>query len=395
MTPAEEQALLARVVRLVQAGEKELVPTERLQPVASYLDPARFAAEQALFRRLPVVVAASAELPSPGDFITHDWSGLPLLVARGEDGRARVMLNVCRHRGTRLVGSAAAPERGCRRQLVCPYHAWSYGCDGAFRGAPDRTHFPSLEHAPGESGLTTLPTEERHGLVWTTLTRDAPLDVAGWLGGLDGDLAELALARHSLHRPLSFEKRLNWKLAFDVFLEAYHVKYAHARSIYKYFFDNLAVFERVGPHMRNLFPKRSAAEIKLTDRSVSKIRLRDHANVLYTLLPNGFLLAQPDHVSFVQVWPVGLDRTRLVVSTLLPREPVHEASYWDKNVDIFLGAIEEDYALGESIQAGLASGANLHLRFGRAEQSLAWFHEELDRLLERSDGLSDGKNPQV
>jgi phenylpropionate dioxygenase-like ring-hydroxylating dioxygenase large terminal subunit len=385
MTPAEEQALIERVVGLVAAGEKDLVPTERLQPVTSYLDPARFAAEQALFRRLPVVVAASAELPSPGDFVTHDWSGLPLLIARGEDGQARVMLNVCRHRGTRLVGSASTPERGCRRALVCPYHAWSYGCDGAFRGAPDRAHFPSLERAPDDSGLTTLPSEERHGLIWAVLTRDAPLDVAGWLGRLDDDLAALELRRHSLFRPLSLEKRLNWKLAFDVFLEAYHLKYAHARSIYKYFFDNLGIFERVGRHMRNLFPKRSLAEDSFTDRSVNK--LRDHANVLYTLLPNCFLLAQPDHVSFVQVWPAELDRTRVVVSTLLPPAPAHEPAYWDKNVDIFLGAIEEDYALGESIQAGLASGANRHLRFGRAEQSLAWFHEEIDALLEVSHNV--------
>jgi phenylpropionate dioxygenase-like ring-hydroxylating dioxygenase large terminal subunit len=392
MNRAEEEALLERARQLVQAGEKDLVSTERLQPVAGYLDPERFAAERALFRRLPVVVAASAELPSPGDFLTHDWSGLPLYIARGEDGRARVMLNVCRHRGTRLVGSTAAPERGCRRALVCPYHAWSYGCDGAFRGAPDRAHFPSLDRAPDENGLATLPTEERHGLVWTVLTPGAPLDVAAWLGRLDEDLAGLALARHSLFRPISFEKRLNWKLAFDVFLEAYHLKYAHARSIYKYFFDNLGLFERVGHHMRNLFPKRSIAEIKLTDRSVSK--LRDHANVLYTLVPNCFLLAQPDHVSFVQVWPAALDRTRVVVSTLLPADPasrpVEDPGYWDKNVDIFLGAIEEDYALGESIQGGLHSGANRHLRFGRAEQSLAWFHEAVENLL-----AADGVSPKV
>ena len=372
-----ELALLDRAQHLASSGDKDVVATEHRRPVASYLDPARFAAERALLGRLPVVVAASGELASPGDFVTHDASGMPLLLARGEDGRVRVFLNVCRHRGSRLVGTTGGTERGCRRSFVCRYHAWSYGCDGALRSLPDRAHFPSLEAEP--RGLAELPAEERHGLVWTVTTPGAQLDLDAWLGPLDDDLAALGLGAHRPYRPTVMEKRLNWKLAFDVFLEAYHLKYAHARSIYKYFIDNLGLFERVGRHMRNLFPKRSVLDPDFTDRSV--IKLRHHANILYTLFPNTLVLVQPDHVTLFQVWPTDLDRTRVVASTLLPPEPAHDTDYWDKNVDILLGAVDEDYALGESIQEGLASGANSELLFGRSEQSLAWFHEEVEHLL--------------
>ena len=41
-----------------------------------------------------------------GDFVTHDLAGVPVLLARGREGRVRAFLNVCRHRGSRLVAAA-------------------------------------------------------------------------------------------------------------------------------------------------------------------------------------------------------------------------------------------------------------------------------------------------
>ena len=51
-----------------------------------------------------------------------------VVVIGGEDGRPRAFLNVCRHRGARLVEEA---EGSVRKRLRCPYHAWSYDLDGA------------------------------------------------------------------------------------------------------------------------------------------------------------------------------------------------------------------------------------------------------------------------
>ena len=57
-----------------------------------------------------------------------------VVVIGGEDGRPRAFLNVCRHRGARVV---TEPEGRVKRRLRCPYHAWSYGLDGSLR--PPRT----------------------------------------------------------------------------------------------------------------------------------------------------------------------------------------------------------------------------------------------------------------
>ena len=43
------------------------------------------------------------------------------------------------------------------------------------------------------------------------------------------------------------------------------------------------------------------------------------------------------------------------------------------------GALAEDFAIGESIQSGLPSGANDELRFGRCEGALDRFNRIVER----------------
>ena len=85
---------------------------------AAYTSPARFAEEQArIFRRRAVALAPSALLPEAGMATTHDGYGVPILVTRDARRSVRAFVNVCRHRGTRLV-EGTEPAK-CPR-LVCP-----------------------------------------------------------------------------------------------------------------------------------------------------------------------------------------------------------------------------------------------------------------------------------
>ena len=69
---------------------------------------------------------------------------------------AHVFLNVCQHRGTRLVEGS---EAVCAAKLVCPYHAWTYGLDGKLLALPRTDAFPGLNK--GDLGLKRLPTRKR------------------------------------------------------------------------------------------------------------------------------------------------------------------------------------------------------------------------------------------
>jgi hypothetical protein len=46
--------------------------------------------------------------------------------------------------------------------------------------------------------------------------------------------------------------------------------------------------------------------------------------------------------------------------------------------------VQEDLAMGESIQAGLRSGANEFVRLARYEQGLRYFRDDLDAYLART-----------
>lgn len=324
-------------------------------------------------------VAHVSALASPGDFVTHDELGLPLLVVRGDDGEVSAFLNVCRHRGTRVE---PLPCGSAKKAFVCPYHAWSYARDGHLLGIPHADGFGSLDKA--SRGLVRLPAGEAGGLVWVRPSRaisaeDSRLDARAFLGPLADDLDTFGLPTSHVYAPRTFTKELNWKLAMDVFLEAYHLRTAHKDSIYGIFFDNVGLVDRVGPHRRNVFPKRSIRELEGAPDSVMASSLRSHANVLFHLFPSTLVLVQPDHAAVIHAWPDGPTRTRFTTYTAIPEPALSSKAraHWDANNAILYGATDEDFALGESIQRGLASGANEEIVFGAFEHALAHFHAEV------------------
>ena len=68
-------------------------------PVTHFTSKAHLADELVALRRLPLVVGHRSELPQPGDFITREILGTPLIIVRRGDGQIASYLNMCRHRG--------------------------------------------------------------------------------------------------------------------------------------------------------------------------------------------------------------------------------------------------------------------------------------------------------
>lgn len=69
-------------------------------PVAAYTDKPWLDRELAnIFKNYPLFMDLSCVVAEPGAYLTMEYSALPMLLVRGDDGAARVFVNVCRHRG--------------------------------------------------------------------------------------------------------------------------------------------------------------------------------------------------------------------------------------------------------------------------------------------------------
>src|SRR5688500_17744258 len=98
---------------------KSLVEADRVHRDV-YTDPEIFQLEmERLWARTWVYAGHSSQLLAPGDYITLDSAGIPLIVVRHTDASIRVLRNRCAHKGTKVVGDTAG---NTGKAFRCPYH---------------------------------------------------------------------------------------------------------------------------------------------------------------------------------------------------------------------------------------------------------------------------------
>lgn len=374
MERALELELLTELLAMAEPGPAAAAPQDWLIPVEQYTCPKFYKAEQrALFQGLPLVVGHTSELKEPGDFLTHDAAGIPLLLVRSPDGEVRAFLNVCRHRGTQLVSE----RRGNARAFVCRYHAWSYELGGALLRVPRRDCFPSLRDE--DAGLVRVPLAERCGLLFVQPGgRGAKLPIDSYLGPLAAELTGLGLGTHVVHHEATGRRTANWKLLIDAFLEGYHVRSLHRETISRFFLDNVLV-RSLPPHSRSIGARKTLLQAR--ELPPERWDLRAMTTPFYLLFPNTILVFHPDWVTLLTIFPDGPEHLLYHHRMLIPRPPETEEQrrYWDKTFQLIEGSVfqREDLAIAESIQAGLRAGADSHFRIGQIEAAVKWFHDEV------------------
>lgn len=202
------------------------VPLERAHamPKSVYTSAAFLEQEQRHVFAADWVCAGRAEsLAAPGDFLTMEIAGEPVLVLRDRDGVVRAMSNVCRHRMSTLLQG-----RGHVRSIVCPYHAWTYNLDGSLRGAPAMTLNDSF--CKEALGLPALRCEIWQGWIMVTLNPDAPAPETA-LAEVTRLIAPFDMTGYREVWRETFRWATNWKVLAENFMESYHLPMCHAGTI--------------------------------------------------------------------------------------------------------------------------------------------------------------------
>lgn len=372
-----------RVVEHHRSGQMPLADAITSLPASNYYDPQRWQREvDLIFRRLPLVVALTAELRQPHAYKALDVAGMPVLLTRTDDGYVRAFVNMCSHRGSILVDEGA----GSARRFTCPYHAWTYNPSGDLVGLFKHADFGELDMSC--HGLTPLPVVERAGLIWVILSPQSTFDMEPFVGEFT-DLVQHLRLDEMHHYGTRVLAGPNWKVAFDGYVDFYHLPILHKNTFGPDMSPD-AMFHPIGPHQRITGPR--AIWSQLDETPEAEWQIDDLIGGVWSVFPHGSIAGfDVGGVRFYQIARLfpgespGESFSHLdFVSLAEPTDEYRRLA--DKQIDFLIDVIrDEDYATGRRIQHALRTGTKHELYFGRNEGGAQHVHRWIDKVLAASD----------
>ena len=182
-----------------------------------------------IFDRSWLYVGHDSEVPNKGDFRRRAIAGRPLFMVRGQDGKVRIFLNTCRHRGAIVCRQ----EEGNAQAFMCFYHGWVFNDRGDLTAVPDLPGYAGgLDMA--EFGLMQpAKVDSYFGLHFVNFDASAPslLDYIGEeakeLLDQSMEAADLLGGWEVIKGCAKYNIRANWKLLLENSVDNYHYRPIH------------------------------------------------------------------------------------------------------------------------------------------------------------------------
>ena len=359
--------------------------TSSTLPPLCYTDSSLLAAEMSgLLCRSWLGIARRDEWREPGDYVTLELAGVPLIVLRDEDRRLRAFANTCRHRGTRLLDG-----RGNAARIRCPFHGWTYGLDGGLRGATRMGATRGFRRS--EMGLVEFRTAERSGFAFVALSDETP-GIDEWLGAFDALHSPWRLDELVTTRRRELEVECNWKLFLEVFNESYHLEFVHAATFGGIYLEPEQPDEVGGCVQSSFSPTAGTGGLKADEQehvlpAMPGLGARERAGTRYTwIFPSLTFAAGSEALWAYGARPLGPGRCRVTQWVCFPPESVATPGFEAKAERYYARmdeALAEDIAVLERQQLGMASPFARAGRWSDLERGAAafaaWYAERLTR----------------
>jgi choline monooxygenase len=293
-------------------------------PSSWYVDPRMLELErQTVFARSWQLVGRVEQVERPGQYVTWDLAGEPLVVVRGNDGALRGFFNVCRHHAAAVMTEA----EGDAQHLQCPYHGWTYSLEGELKSAPDLGAVRNFDRLA--MGLVPVETAVWEKWVFVNLN--------GGTASLDGfpELASLNLSASHWVERRRYTLECNWKVFVDNYLDGgYHVPHLHHRLNDALDYESY----KIENHERFCLQWSPIVKDKPGDRAL-----------YYWIYPNFMINWYEGVMDTNLVLPRGVNQTEVVFDFYFtgPSDAASVAS--SERIQ------EEDMAICKSVQRGLGS----------------------------------------
>ena len=351
-----------------------------------YTSQKRHEAEQEhIFRNQPLIAGLSGDLPNNGDRLIFDAAGPSIIVSRGKDGIVRAFLNMCTHRGAKLI-EETEPWTGSGKKVSCPFHAWTFDTSGNLIGQPGKEGFKDCEI--GARNLIEVPCQEYLGMIFVRANPDGePIDAKAHLGSFGEQLEQLELGRAEAVKKGILHADSNWKFSLDTYGESYHFSTLHKTNIAKVNYNDKSVFEAYDQHHRVEYPKFSVGE--LLDKDESEWPETIYGGVHF-LFPNTVIYfgAVTPGVFFTQVFRLfadGVGKTRCHFAVYAPFGVESEAHRKDCELTYDMTARivqDEDYRVASNGYANLLTAPkDFHVVIGANEIALHDVHRHFAEVI--------------
>lgn len=311
--------------------------------------------EERVFRRSWQLAGSAHRVDRPGRYFTADLAGEPLLVARAQDGKARVMSNVCRHR----AGPVACEASGERRSFQCGYHGWTYALDGRLLVARELDGVECF--GADASRLPEFRSEIFGPLIFTDLHGDAP-PLAEVLAELPAEISRRFAWEQMIpsHRK-TWDVECNWKVYVDNYLEGYHIPLVHPSLNRSLDYDAYVTETR-----------RWCSFQSSPIRAEPGLNLGSGDTFYAWIYPNLMINIYPDNFSTNLIIPVGPQKTTMIFEWyFMPdaQNRVEEVVRISDEIQL------EDMKICERVQRGLRSKTYKQGRYSvRRENAVHHFH---------------------
>lgn len=337
-------------------------------PATWYVDPRIMDLERrTVFSRSWQMVGRADQVREPGQYITRELAGEPILVVRGSDHVLRGFFNVCRHHAAAVLTEA----EGRTHNLRCPYHGWTYTLEGELKGTPDFADVCNFNRA--ENGLVPVETALWENWVFVKLARDGD-SLADFLGAeLMGQMRSLGVDKLHWMERRHYTLDCNWKVFVDNYLDGgYHVPHLHKGL------DSVLDYSNYTIENGERFCLQSSPIVTGgAEAQTGEVRKGDRARY-YWIYPNFMINWYEGVMDTNLVCPIGVDRTEVIFDFYFADVSEHARERNLASIAVGQRIQDEDVAICKSVQRGLTSRAYVAGRLSvRRESGEHLFHRLL------------------